>query len=103
MASQELIRSAIATYFGAICAMDANAFAETFASDGVSNDLVGTPTHEGRAAIRQFVEEISAATDRVALTPNKSLLRVTEQLRSGPVGALASKMQLRYAGRQSGR
>ena len=71
MASQERIRSAIATYFGAICAMDANAFAEAFARDGVSDDPVGTPTHEGRTAIRQFIEGILAATERVALTPEQ--------------------------------
>ena len=52
MASREMIESAIRTYLDAIAAMDANAFADAFASDGVSNDPVGTPAHVGHDAIR---------------------------------------------------
>jgi uncharacterized protein (TIGR02246 family) len=66
--SQEAVQSAIATYFGAIRAMDANAVAEAFATDGVSNDPVGSPPHEGRDAIRQFIQGAMAATERIEST-----------------------------------
>jgi steroid delta-isomerase len=70
MASSEMIKSAIDTYLGAIAAMDADAFANAFAPDGVSNDPVGTPPHEGREAIREFLQGILAACERLSLTPD---------------------------------
>jgi len=71
MASKEMIESAVKSYLGAIAAMDADAFANAFAPDGVSNDPVGTPAHEGRDAIRRFLQGILAASDRVSLTANQ--------------------------------
>src|SRR5205823_1351482 len=56
MASREAIQSAVAAYFGAVRAMDANGFADTFAPDGVTHDPVGTPPQHGRDAIRQFLQ-----------------------------------------------
>jgi steroid delta-isomerase len=70
MASKEMIESAINSYLGAIAAMDADAFANAFAPDGVSNDPVGTPAHEGRDAIRAFLQSILTACDRVSLMPD---------------------------------
>ena len=43
MASREAIRSAVSAYFGALRAMDADGFANTFAPNGVTHDPVGTP------------------------------------------------------------
>jgi steroid Delta-isomerase len=71
MASKEAIRSAVAAYFAATSAMDASAVADAFARDGVSNDPVGTPPHEGRDAIRQFMEGILTETERVTTTPDQ--------------------------------
>lgn len=71
MASKEMIQSAVNAYLGAIKAMDADAFADAFAPDGVSNDPVGTPAHEGRDAIRKFLQGILHACERVSLTPDQ--------------------------------
>jgi len=68
MASKEAIQSAVAAYFAAGRAMDANAFAEAFAPDGVSNDPVGAPPHAGRDAIRQFVQGVIARCESLGLT-----------------------------------
>ena len=68
MVSKEAIQSAVAAYFGATRAMDAKAVAEAFAPDGVSNDPVGTPPHEGRDAIRQFMQGVIAESERVEST-----------------------------------
>ena len=68
VASKEAIQSAVAAYFGATRAMDANAVAEAFAPDGVSNDPVGTPPHKGRDAIRQFMQGVIAESERVEST-----------------------------------
>ena len=71
MASKELVQSAIDAYLRAIKAMDADAFADAFAPDGISNDPVGTPPHEGRAAIRNFLQGILAVCQRVSLEPDQ--------------------------------
>jgi steroid delta-isomerase len=70
MASKEMIESAVKTYLGALAAMNADAFAEAFAPDGVSNDPVGTPPYEGRDAIRMALQGILDACDSVSLTPD---------------------------------
>ena len=71
MASREAIQSAVAAYLAATGAMDANAVAEAFAQDGVSNDPVGMPPHAGRDAIRQFMEGVLTATERITITPEQ--------------------------------
>jgi steroid Delta-isomerase len=71
MASKEAIQSAVAAYLAATGAMDANAVAEAFASDGVSNDPVGTAPHKGRNAIRQFMQGILSEAERVTSTPDQ--------------------------------
>jgi steroid delta-isomerase len=71
MASKETIQAAVAAYVAATGSMDANAVADVFAPDGVSNDPVGTPPHEGRDAIRQFIEGTLAATEHVTATADQ--------------------------------
>ena len=71
MASKEATQSAVADYFGAVSRMDANAVAEAFAADGVSHDPAGTPPHEGREAIREFMQRRLGATERVAFTADQ--------------------------------
>jgi hypothetical protein len=46
MPSKETIQSTVNGYFGALRAMDANAFADSFAQNGVTNDPVGTPAYK---------------------------------------------------------
>ena len=62
------ISRAVRAYFLAIRAMDADAFANTFAEDGTTFDPVGTPGITGRAAIREFLQSICKNFETVGLT-----------------------------------
>jgi steroid Delta-isomerase len=54
----ERVSRAVRSYFLAIRAMDAEAFANTFAEDGTTCDPIGTPPVNGRAGVREFFESI---------------------------------------------
>jgi steroid delta-isomerase len=71
MPSKEAIQSAVAAYLAASAAMDANAVADAFAPDGVSNDPAGTPPHQGHTAIRQFIEGTVTQARSVTTTPDQ--------------------------------
>jgi len=66
--SADKISRAVRGYFLAIRAMDADAFANSFAEDGTTYDPVGTPGITGRAAIREFLESICKNFKTVGLT-----------------------------------
>lgn len=56
--SPDRISRAVRGYFLAIRAMDAEAFANTFAEDGTTCDPIGAPPITGRDGIRQFFQSI---------------------------------------------
>ena len=66
--SPDKISRAVRNYFLAIRAMDADAFANTFAEDGTTFDPVGAPGITGRAAIREFLQSICKNFKSVGLT-----------------------------------
>lgn len=66
--SADRISRTVRSYFLAIRAMDAVAFANTFAEDGTTFDPVGTPGVTGREAIREFLESICKNFKTVGLT-----------------------------------
>jgi len=66
--SPERISRAVRAYFLAIRAMDADAFANTFAEDGTTFDPVGTPGITGRDALREFLTSICKNFKSVGLT-----------------------------------
>ena len=66
--SSDIISGTVRAYFLAIRAMDAQAFADTFAEDGTTFDPVGTPGITGRAAIREFLQDICKNFKSVGLT-----------------------------------
>ena len=66
--SADKISRAVRAYFLAIRAMDADAFANTFAEDGTTFDPVGTPGITGRAAVREFLQNICKGFKTVGLT-----------------------------------
>ena len=66
--SPDKISRAVRGYFLAIRAMDAEAFANTFAEDGTTYDPVGAPGINGRAAIREFLASICKNFKTVGLT-----------------------------------
>src|SRR5882762_720832 len=61
------ISRAVRAYFLAIRAMDADAFANTFAEDGTTCDPIGAPPINGRPAIREFLQSICKNFKSVAL------------------------------------
>ena len=65
--SPDRISRAVRAYFLAIRAMDAEAFANTFAEDGTTQDPVGAPPIKGRDGIRDFLESICKNFKSVSL------------------------------------
>ena len=66
--SPDKVSRAVRGYFLAIRAMDADAFANSFAEDGTTFDPVGAPGITGRAAIREFLASICKNFKTVGLT-----------------------------------
>ena len=66
--SPDKISRAVRAYFLAIRAMDAEAFANTFAEDGTTFDPAGAPAITGRDAIREFLTSICKNFKSVGLT-----------------------------------
>src|SRR5260370_17592963 len=66
--SPDKISRAVRAYFLAIRAMDADAFANTFAEDGTTYDPVGSPGITGRDGIREFLQSICKNFKSVGLT-----------------------------------
>ena len=62
------ISRAVRGYFLAIRAMDADAFANSFAEDGTTYDPVGTPGVTGRDSLREFLRSICKNFKTVGLT-----------------------------------
>jgi steroid delta-isomerase len=56
--SPDKISRTVRAYFLAIRAMDADAFANTFAEDGTTFDPVGSPGITGRDGLREFFQSI---------------------------------------------
>jgi steroid delta-isomerase len=56
--SPDRVSRAVRGYFLAIRAMDAEAFANTFAADGTTRDPVDAPAITGRESIRGFLQSI---------------------------------------------
>jgi steroid Delta-isomerase len=65
--SPDKVSRAVRIYFLAIRAMDADAFANTFAEDGTTFDPVGSPAITGRDALREFFQSICKNFKHVAL------------------------------------
>lgn len=65
--SPDRISRAVRAYFLAIRAMDAEAFANTFAEDGTTCDPLGAPPITGREGIREFLQSICQNFKSVSL------------------------------------
>lgn len=66
-ATPDRVSRAVRAYFLAIRAMDAEAFANTFAEDGTTCDPMGAPPITGRAGICEFFQSICKNFKSVAL------------------------------------
>lgn len=65
--SADRVSRAVRAYFLAIRAMDAEAFASTFAEDGTTRDPVDAPPISGRDGIREFLQSICKNFKSVSL------------------------------------
>lgn len=65
--NSDKVSRAVRGYFLAIRAMDAEAFANSFAESGITCDPMGTPPISGRAAVREFFESICKNFKSVSL------------------------------------
>ena len=65
--SPDKVSRAVRAYFLAIRAMDAEAFANTFAEDGTTQDPMGAPPITGRDGIREFLQSICKNFKSVSL------------------------------------
>jgi steroid delta-isomerase len=65
--SADRVSRAVRAYFLALRAMDAEAFANTFAEDGTTCDPIGAPPITGRAGIREFFQSICKNFKSVSL------------------------------------
>jgi steroid delta-isomerase len=64
----EIMPAAISQYFTAMRSLDVDAWVNTFAEDAISYEPVGTDAHQGKAAIRGFVEAITSLFQSVDVT-----------------------------------
>jgi steroid delta-isomerase len=65
--TDEMVRKAVAAYFAALRAMDADAWVATFAVDGVSQDPAGSPPVKGHGALRELAANMWAPWVQVGL------------------------------------
>jgi steroid delta-isomerase len=77
--SADRISRAVRAYFLAIRAMDADAFANTFAEDGTTFDPVGTPGITGRVAIREFLQNICKSFKSVGFRSDQIIFNGTSK------------------------
>src|SRR5258708_40340785 len=71
------ISRAVRAYFLAIRAMDAEAFANTFAEDGTTCDPMGTPPISGRPAICELIQSICTNFKSEPLSEHSAFVAVT--------------------------
>lgn len=67
----EVVSNAVRAYFGALRAMDKQAWVNTFAADAISYDPVGAPPTIGHQKLAEFFETITAAFKEVGLTEDE--------------------------------
>lgn len=65
MPSPEQVQAAVDAYVAAYAKNDRDAFRDAFAEDGVIEDPVGTPAHEGRDACCAFWDTVHQLTERI--------------------------------------
>jgi steroid Delta-isomerase len=61
-------KQAVAEYFAAIRALDADRWVNTFAPDAVSHDPVGAPPMQGHEALHKFMSGLKDMSESLSLT-----------------------------------
>lgn len=70
MPSPEQIEAAVEAYVAAYNSDDREAFLAVWADDGVLEDPVGTPVHEGRDALGSFWDGVHELSPQIRLFPS---------------------------------
>jgi steroid delta-isomerase len=68
--SPEVVAQTVRSYFEAFRAMDQKAWVNTFATDAISYDPVGSPAIRGHGKLAEFFQSIAGAFQEVGLTEN---------------------------------
>ena len=74
MPTPDRIRATVDAYVDAYARNDRAAFLALWASDGVLEDPVGTPVHEGMEAIGAFWDQARELSDRIVLKPEEIIV-----------------------------
>lgn len=74
MPSADSVRATVAAYVDAYARNDKDAFLSLWAPTGVLEDPVGTPAHEGIAAIGAFWDQARQLADRIVLEPEQVIV-----------------------------
>jgi steroid delta-isomerase len=74
MPSADQLRATVAAYVDAYARNDRDAFLALWAPDGVLEDPVGTPIHEGAEALGAFWDTARTLADRIVLDPQQVIV-----------------------------
>jgi steroid delta-isomerase len=74
MPSPEQVRAAVDAYVDAYARNDKQAFLSLWAPDGVLEDPVGTPVHQGPDALGAFWDGARELADRIELVPRSVIV-----------------------------
>jgi len=78
MPTPEQIRATVDAYVDAYARNDKDAFLALWAPDGVLEDPVGTPPHQGRDALGAFWDSARELADRILLEPRQVIVAGAE-------------------------
>ena len=78
MVSPEVIRATVDAYVDAYAQNDRSAFLALWAEDGVLEDPVGTPAHQGKEALAAFWDGARELADRIILKPQSVIVAGSE-------------------------
>ncbi|MBK5288923.1 MAG: nuclear transport factor 2 family protein [Acidimicrobiia bacterium] len=78
MANPEAIRATVDGYVNAYGTNDRGAFLALWADDGVLEDPVGTPAHQGLEALGAFWDSARQLADRIVLKPQSITIAGSE-------------------------
>lgn len=78
MVSPDVIRATVDAYVDAYAQNDRSAFLALWAEDGVLEDPVGTPVHQGKEALAAFWDGARELADRIILKPQSVIVAGSE-------------------------
>lgn len=97
--TDDLVGPAVAAYFDALVASDADAFAALFAADATMQDPVGTPVHEGHVGVARFHKGLHRAWSNFSMAVDEVYARGhSAAVRWSAEGTSASGKRITFQG-----